>query len=219
MVGCNRHVEPTDNLDESTAVIVEEPTAEYSAIQSTTDVQSMDTEFQDTGESLQRRDGIQFDDKMSTEIGNLKTNLENPTEATLNIEDDEKEDKEERVHSVRPLINLNDNQDLINLYGLWQSFTKLNLKDHAKSVFQKLSKTVNERQRIDKAVTIAGLDRDFKLYSSFKEEPSLTDGWEDPFAMFKEHVIFSKADDHLLDDVLKAVVGQCGVVSLTVDDL
>lgn len=266
VIGCNRNVEPTDNLEESKSAIVEEPIyvdayedsgrlqesahvqlqcdgsggddgniedrssglcvsvnektelseTEYSTIKSTTDVHQMDTECRDIEECLHRREGIkQFDEKPITEIGRLNTSLEKQLEAIPTVEDDD----EERVHSIRPLINRNDHHDLINLFGLWQSFTKLNLKDHAESVFEKLSKNVNERQRTDKTITMGGLEHDFKLYSSLKEEPSLTDDWDDPFVLFKEHVIFTKADDHLLDDVLKAVVGQCGVVSLTVDDL
>lgn len=125
----------------------------------------------------------------------------------------------EGYYQTRPILNFHENQDLLNLCALARAFQDFGLQDEAGRIRNQISAKVQKRQKADTVLSVDALDHDLSVYMLNVEEAPIHNDWENPLYIFKEGIMFSSADRNILDDVLKALVHKCNVVTLSTNDL
>ncbi|XP_045199069.2 uncharacterized protein LOC123553417 [Mercenaria mercenaria] len=212
---CNSEEElEHDMLEDSTQTGTSGLDADEVICKSNDEAIAMDTCSKNTEEIIYKREPC-------TE-SKVNTDLDAENACSLEQKDEHLQESmqtESEEDTVRLLIDRHVNQDLLNQYALFQAFKKLGLQDNAEKVFQKLNKKLLQRQNENPDVTMEALDHDYMLYMSYRNEETLQDDWETPLCIFKERVVFCTADEYILDDILKSVVKDFGVIRITGQDL
>ena len=154
------------------------------------------------------------DDMEEGTYANIFSEIEDQFDSIMRDDDDDS----------GPILDFHENQDLINLSALARAFSELGLIYDAQRVRQRVLDKVHERQKVDKKATVDALEHDLDMYISNKEQYneetySILKGWLNPFYIFKEDVMYSLADENILDEVLKSLVHKYSVVRLSVKDL